>query len=469
MTDIFGADLEMDLGDAALINPDRAVQYVPQTLTDVQKAQARQNVDAYAKPSGGIPETDLAPDVQTILDEVGTTVRFSTQTLTNEQKAQARANINALTDSDLPYVTPEMYGAKGDGVTDDTAAIQDAFDSGSYVFFPKGIYKTTEPIIIANKDGLVINSENAQLLYTGNDSAFIMRHVQNSTFYLGEVRAPSGKGIRFDATQSGYWSQYINIFFRLMVCNSDCIYASIENDSWVNQVNLMNGRFSSNANGVHIYHNTTAPCDNWNFINVGFEGVVNGAFFENTMLQTYGYIHGMSFIGCRYQESFTKLIKSVGYVQDVSFLGADTFSADMLDVDLHANNWIINAPITNNNFNKAYIRNGTFVNELEIVTKTITAASAFTTVGSNLLKKCGKTVTIKLDGKYAAGSGYISIGALPAGFIPSENIVCARTINANGAAAYIRINSNSRVEIYCPSITSGNPDFYIYETFLVNS
>lgn len=50
------------------------------------------------------------------------------------------------------YVTPQMFGAKGDGVTDDTVAMQAAFDdvanNGKYLFIPKGRYKVTRPITI---------------------------------------------------------------------------------------------------------------------------------------------------------------------------------------------------------------------------------------------------------------------------------------------------------------------------------
>lgn len=51
------------------------------------------------------------------------------------------------------YVTPQMFGAKGDGVTDDTQAIQECIDDcysrGIYrIFFPRGTYLVTSPIVI---------------------------------------------------------------------------------------------------------------------------------------------------------------------------------------------------------------------------------------------------------------------------------------------------------------------------------
>ncbi len=49
-------------------------------------------------------------------------------------------------------VTPQMYGAVGDGVADDTEAMQNAFNAvatnGGYLFIPKGRYKVTSPITV---------------------------------------------------------------------------------------------------------------------------------------------------------------------------------------------------------------------------------------------------------------------------------------------------------------------------------
>lgn len=50
----------------------------------------------------------------------------------------------------LGYVTPEMFGAKGDGVTDDTTAIQSAVQFENVFLMPNAEYLITEPISLAN-------------------------------------------------------------------------------------------------------------------------------------------------------------------------------------------------------------------------------------------------------------------------------------------------------------------------------
>lgn len=57
------------------------------------------------------------------------------------------------------YVTPQMYGAVGDGITDDTEAILACFAENYNIFVPRGNYLLTQPIVI-NKEGMCINGEN---------------------------------------------------------------------------------------------------------------------------------------------------------------------------------------------------------------------------------------------------------------------------------------------------------------------
>lgn len=50
----------------------------------------------------------------------------------------------------VPFVTPQMFGAKADGETDDTAAIQAALNRGGQVYFPAGRYKVTRQLVALN-------------------------------------------------------------------------------------------------------------------------------------------------------------------------------------------------------------------------------------------------------------------------------------------------------------------------------
>lgn len=70
--------------------------------------------------------------------EAATTVEDGSLT---EAKFSDALKLKAIKD----YVTPEMFGAKGDGVTDDTTYVQQAFDSGKTVLLD-GKYKITSPL-----------------------------------------------------------------------------------------------------------------------------------------------------------------------------------------------------------------------------------------------------------------------------------------------------------------------------------
>jgi hypothetical protein len=72
-----------------------------------------------------------------------TTVLYTPQSLTEEQKAQARTNQGVV-----GTVTPQDYGAEGNGTTDDTAAFQNALANNRVVFVPGGTYKLSGELVI---------------------------------------------------------------------------------------------------------------------------------------------------------------------------------------------------------------------------------------------------------------------------------------------------------------------------------
>jgi len=64
------------------------------------------------------------------------------------------AVVNGLVDRTDGVVSVLEYGAKGDGVTDDTAAIQAAIDVGGPVYFPSGTYIISAPLSVRNNKSL---------------------------------------------------------------------------------------------------------------------------------------------------------------------------------------------------------------------------------------------------------------------------------------------------------------------------
>ena len=74
----------------------------------------------------------------------GSTSTTSTINYEYDSSGTSRTLQNRLED----YVSVKDYGAVGNGTTDDTTAIQNALDNGGCVYFPEGVYKITQPIVV---------------------------------------------------------------------------------------------------------------------------------------------------------------------------------------------------------------------------------------------------------------------------------------------------------------------------------
>lgn len=64
--------------------------------------------------------------------------------------------------------TVKDYGAKGDGVTDDTSAIKACIDAESIIYFPAGTYRVTETLTLDNKHVVGENKSSTFLRMDGN-------------------------------------------------------------------------------------------------------------------------------------------------------------------------------------------------------------------------------------------------------------------------------------------------------------
>lgn len=205
------------------------------------------------------------------------------------------------------YVTPEMYGAVGDGTADDTQAIKSAINSGSPVLL-KNTYKTTSTITITNSCPTIENRGNVN--YTGDSYAFKISGCRNKTYNFGFITASSGGGVLLDSTD-GY-IQYLNINFNNVSASTNCFYINVASN-WINEIRFYSGMVSAGTYGFYLNNATQTAKNHIMFICVGFEGATTGIYIKGSWKK-------INCFACRMEESTTYLIES-DFSGDVSDYG----------------------------------------------------------------------------------------------------------------------------------------------------
>lgn len=127
---------------------------------------------------GGEDTYILKPNWENI-DNKPTNIEVTTESITSAlgYTPAKKTDVESIA-KNICYVTPQKYGAKGDGVTDDTVAINQCLAKNDFVFFPKGTYIINPTVAVNPKSNQTIVFENGAIL-----KADVSVNVTHGQFY----------------------------------------------------------------------------------------------------------------------------------------------------------------------------------------------------------------------------------------------------------------------------------------------
>lgn len=187
------------------------------------------------------------------------------------------------------YITPQMFGAVGDGVTDDTEALQSMFDRaghGSTVFFEVGKYLISKTIYLKKMVNIIGESEGKD--YFQNVAAIVA-----SENFVGDVLFSVGEEWNIEG---GKWTNPV-ANQRVSVCGLSFIADAFSIS--------LTGNISNNNNLNDAYHIDNKRATMISGIRLGANGYVEKCHFfgfNGVALYAYGYnrIFNVTFSNCNY-------------------------------------------------------------------------------------------------------------------------------------------------------------------------
>ena len=245
------------------------------------------------------------------------------------------------------YVTPEMFGAVGDGVSDDTEPLQLAFQNERHLpILLTGKYRITSEIIIGGWNNYVVDGNNSEIVYEGDGSAIVIQNVFYGNFKFGTINAQDGNCIEFRAISWQSCSAYCRLSFNALESANYCIYVNCANKGYSNQMQVYGGRCFGGGTAVYVKNSTEDAKYNtneWQFNYIGIEGVTTGFRFESLDYS----IAGVNINYPRFKEDTetTTLIQIIGKTSYMQLYCDATVKPTHFDIESNDNQLFINAPM----------------------------------------------------------------------------------------------------------------------------
>ena len=147
------------------------------------------------------------------------------------------------------------FGAVGDGVTDDTAAIQAALNASSNIYLPPGTYKTTAPLLLNTYSQINGSGSNSIIKNTTNLSV-----IESTTSTGSRIYFVGGGNFKIEGNTAGIVAGSIGLNMQ------NITYATWSN-VWIQYI----GTGVLHGNGYSSYYNTYYSC----IVTEGTNGIVN--------------------------------------------------------------------------------------------------------------------------------------------------------------------------------------------------
>jgi hypothetical protein len=295
--------------------------------------------DALVAPAAGIQYSKLALSNSIVNADVNASAGIVASKLSFTQAgtgATARTVDSKLKD----VVSVKDFGAVGNGVADDTAAIQAAIDAAEaayrgVVFFPRGFYKITASLKLPSfvtlrgesQEDCWITNQYAPLnlphVVNKDPGSLIFAGIENLSFLFGQY------GVKIDVTSEVAGLKFRNVNFNThteasFYCNKLLQTSTFENCNFENSKRGVHvPAFTSNANNFRhcgFLLNTEACVEMYiseqnTFYGCRFEG---GGALSKPTIKVYE-AKALSFDGCYFEATNQILLQETGSFNSVAF------------------------------------------------------------------------------------------------------------------------------------------------------